>query len=124
MQQNAIDIKSQRQQRITTNEKQQKIEEDNKDKEIIFSALSRIRERGITDTNEFTWEIMYYENKNNNNNDNDEKENENKKANKNNKISQLINLNYNKMCQYGHGNFGVKKQNIRDSKCMCGSMNE
>eukprot|EP01084_Bolivina_argentea_P118050 209539_1 len=85
MQQNAMDIKSQRQQRIEENKEQEKIEEDNKDINIIFEALSRMRERGITDTSEFTWKIMHNEHKHNNKNDNnnvlnyDEKENENKK---------------------------------------------
>eukprot|EP01083_Nonionella_stella_P219424 786023_1 len=76
MQQNAMDITSQRKERISEN-KQQEIEEDNKDKQIMFEALDRIRERGITNTSEFTWEIMYYENK--------YKNNKKKKTNKNKK---------------------------------------
>eukprot|EP01084_Bolivina_argentea_P118051 209540_1 len=104
MQQNAMSIKSQRKQRIEENKQQEKIEEDNKDIQIIFEALSRMRKRGITDTSEFTWKIMYNEhkqNKNDKNNNNvlnyDEKENENKKINKNKKISQLIDVKYNQM---------------------------
>eukprot|EP01084_Bolivina_argentea_P149868 261749_1 len=126
--QNAMSIKSQRQQRITTNKEQQQLEEDNKDKQIIFDALNRIRDRGITNTNEFTWGIMYYEHKNSNDkeyNNSDEKQNENKKINSKNRISQLTNTKYDEMCRYGHGDFRGNKKIIGDSKCfMCGSMNE
>eukprot|EP01084_Bolivina_argentea_P187731 323309_1 len=65
--------------------------------------------------------------KNDNNNKNglnyDEKENENKKIKENQRLSQLINVNYNEMCQYGHGNFAGETNQMGDSKCIiCGSM--
>eukprot|EP01084_Bolivina_argentea_P149869 261750_1 len=129
--QNAMSIKSQRQQRITTNKEQQQLEEDNKDKQIIFDALNRIRDRGITNTNEFTWGIMYYEHKKENHKqyNNDEKQNENNKINnkinKKDRISQLIDTKYDEMCRFGHGFFVDNKEDIGDSKCIkCGSMNE
>eukprot|EP01084_Bolivina_argentea_P320403 555915_1 len=46
-----------------------------------------------------------------------------KKIEKDQRLSQLINVNYNEMCQYGHGYFDDNKDRIVDSKCsMCGSM--
>eukprot|EP01084_Bolivina_argentea_P120896 214313_1 len=101
---NAMYIKSQRQQRIAINKEQQLFEEDDKDKQTIFDALARIRDRGIINTKEFTWEIMYYEHKNSNDkeyNNSDEKQNENKKINSKNRISQLTNTKYDEMCRYG-----------------------
>eukprot|EP01084_Bolivina_argentea_P194381 333510_1 len=75
----ALSIKSQRQQRITTNKEQQQFEEDKKDTQTIFDALKRIRDRGITNTKELTWEIMYSEHQNENDkkyNNYDEKQDE------------------------------------------------
>eukprot|EP01083_Nonionella_stella_P252172 869190_1 len=137
MRQNAMDIKSQRKERIEETKQQEEIEEDNKDQTIIFDALARMRKRGITDTSEFSWTIMYNEykynnknDKNDNNNKNglnyDEKENENKKIKQNQRLSQLINVKNDEMCQYGHGGyFYGDKNKIVDSKCIvCGSMDE
>eukprot|EP01084_Bolivina_argentea_P296902 511421_1 len=59
MEQNATHIKSQRQERIEINKLQ---EEDEKDQNTIFAALERMRERGITDTKQFTWQLVYNEN--------------------------------------------------------------
>eukprot|EP01084_Bolivina_argentea_P062196 113720_1 len=105
------------------------VAEDNKDIKIIFDTLKRIRDRGITDTKELTWQLMYHErqNENNNNNNNDEKQDENKKNNeKQDRISQLTNTSHNEMCRYGHGGWWMDdKENIGNSKCiMCVSMNE
>eukprot|EP01083_Nonionella_stella_P252171 869188_1 len=136
MRQNAMDIKSQRKERIEETKQQEEIEEDNKDQTIIFDALSRMRQRGITNTSEFSWKIMYNEykynnknDKNDNNNKNglnyDEKENENKKIKQNQRLSQLINVKNDEMCQYGHGEFDDDEDDIVDSKCIiCGSMDE
>eukprot|EP01084_Bolivina_argentea_P264615 448275_1 len=98
--QNASYIKSQRQERIVTNKLQ---EEDEEDQNTIFSALKRMRERGITDTNQFTWQLVHNENVNENKNEYDEKQNNKQNNNKQKKLSQLIDVNNNEMCKYGHG---------------------
>eukprot|EP01084_Bolivina_argentea_P065327 119072_1 len=80
IQQTAMSVKSQRQERITKTKQQQEIDENNKDIQMIFSAFDRVRERGITNTKELTWQIMYKENKYENNknykNINEQKENQ------------------------------------------------
>eukprot|EP01084_Bolivina_argentea_P203848 348098_1 len=128
-----MSIKSQRQQRITTNKQQQQFEEDKKDTHTIFDALKIIRDRGITNTKELTWEIMYSEHQNENDKKynnydekQDEKQNETKQINKNERISQLVNTKYNEMCKYGHGQYWDNdKKRIGDNKCiMCDSIEE
>eukprot|EP01084_Bolivina_argentea_P021293 39553_1 len=80
-----------------------------------------MKERGITDTKQFTWQLVYNENKN----EYDEKENNynnNKKQNnKQEKLSQLIDVNNNKMCKYGHGTYWM---NCEDKCIICGSKKE
>eukprot|EP01084_Bolivina_argentea_P280571 479854_1 len=125
IQQTAMNVMSQRQQRIAETKQQQEIEENNKDIEMIFEAFNRIRERGITNTKELTWEIMYKENKYKNNTINDEKEKENQTFQPNTQISQLIDESKTEMCKLGHGNFEDDKEGIADNKCIiCQSMNE
>eukprot|EP01084_Bolivina_argentea_P264837 448756_1 len=48
-----------------------------------------------------------------------------KKIKKDQRLSQLIDVNDDEMCQYGHGYFVGNKDRIGDSKCIiCGSMDE
>eukprot|EP01084_Bolivina_argentea_P022829 42460_1 len=79
---------------------QSKIEEDKKDQMYILEALSRMRERGITDTKKFTWQLVYNENKNEYKYN--EKDENNKKEKQQQRLSQLIDENK-EMCKKGHG---------------------
>ncbi len=66
---------------------------------MIDEAFKRIRNRKITNTKDYTWELMqkeyeYYE-----------KQNKNMKKNKKETLSKLINDSHNEMCRMGHRNF-------------------
>eukprot|EP01084_Bolivina_argentea_P069759 126859_1 len=77
--------------------------------------------------NEYKYNNKHDKNDNNNKNglNFDEKENENKKIKKDQRLSQLINVGWDEMCQYGHGVFVADEDRIGDSKCIiCGSMDE
>eukprot|EP01084_Bolivina_argentea_P277989 474773_1 len=122
IQQTAMNVKSQRQQRITETKQRQEIEENNKDIQMIFLAFDRIRERGITNTKQLTWEIMYKENKIDKH---EQKKNQNEKIKNNTQISQLIDETHDEMCKFGHGELYGGKKYIKNSACIvCKSMNE
>eukprot|EP01084_Bolivina_argentea_P287663 493606_1 len=70
-----------------------KIDADNEDKKLIDKAFQRIRDRNITNTKDYTWELMAKEYKIH------EKQNENKKKNEKQRLSQLIGKTAKTMCK-------------------------
>eukprot|EP01084_Bolivina_argentea_P287660 493603_1 len=96
-----------------------KITEDNKDKQMIDEALKRIRKRNITNTKDYTWELMHKEYKYH------QKQNGNKKKNEiiKQKLSQLIEEKQNEMCPLGHCYWESGNKCIKGNPCvMCGTM--
>eukprot|EP01084_Bolivina_argentea_P121860 215974_1 len=86
--------------------------------------LHKMGEKGMIESKEFGWEVIYNENKDfydeNEGNENEQKYNN---ANNNGQLSQLINVKHNSMCNYGHGlDSPIHRKN--DWKCIvCGSKN-